>query len=173
MILSLLFVIFLKNKENDENEVMLEQVYEDIPCWKAQPSITPQVQILQRFLAPTNRLGDRGSQRQEVVDQMLELSGCENVEGVGVFLQFPSGWKAVAWVDKELEGPCRCIRVVVMCRHFRWSALPILRPLGVGVWRQLMIEVEDVVEGADGPLEVARVTKKVMCVRVKLVVGGE
>ena len=60
-----------------------------------------------------------------------------------------------------------------MCRHLRWSALPILRPLGVGVWRQLMIEVEDVVEGADGPLEVARVTKKVMCVRVKLVVGGE
>ena len=112
MILSLLFVIFLKNEENDENEVMLEQVYEDIPCWKAQPSITPQVQILQRFLAPTNRLGDRGSQRQEVVDQMLELSGCEDVNSQrsllgcfnAIFVTFGAQlWLQPLWLHRDVH----------------------------------------------------------------------
>ena len=46
-------------------------------------------------------------------------------------------------------------------------------PLGVVVWRQSMVEGEDVVGGADEPLEVARMTTRVVCDRVQLVVGGE
>ena len=48
-----------------------------------------------------------------------------------------------------------------------------LKPLGVVVWRQSVIKGEDVVGGADEPLEVARMTTRVVCDRVQLVVGGE
>ena len=46
-------------------------------------------------------------------------------------------------------------------------------PLGVVVRRQSMVEGEDVVGGADEPLEVARMTTWVVCDRVQLVVGVE
>ena len=46
-------------------------------------------------------------------------------------------------------------------------------PLGVVVRRQSIFVVVDVVGGADEPLEVARMTTRVTCVGVPLVVGDE
>ena len=49
----------------------------------------------------------------------------------------------------------------------------VFMPLSVVVRRQSVIVVVDVVGGADETLEVARMTTRVSCVRVPLVVGGE
>ena len=51
--------------------------------------------------------------------------------------------------------------------------MPRFVPLGGVVRRQSMFLVVDAVGGADEPLEVARMTTRVVCVGVQLVVGDE